>query len=302
MHFSLRGGLPVICLLPYKDPFVREDVKKQIRIGVRKLADAKNRVGAFLVDSGNLLIGYNDDSYPPARLHFVGGGNFGGAGFEFLRYFIELGGMKRTDRVLDVGSGVGRMAIPMTNYLKHGSYVGFDIVPEGVTWCQQKITPKHPNFQFLLADIYSERYNPKGTQDSTTFRFPVEDESVDFVFLTSVFTHLLLPEAEHYLKEIGRVLKKGGRVLGTWFVLNEESRKLMVSAPRTPGLAYPMDGNPDVLVRDLVIPRGAVGFSETLVKQLHSQAGLTITEPWNPGAWCGRADFLSYQDIVVATK
>ncbi|MDZ4695339.1 MAG: class I SAM-dependent methyltransferase [Deltaproteobacteria bacterium] len=281
---------------------MREDIKKQVGTVLRKLAEAKTGLGALLVDSGNRLLGQTDDSYPPARLHFVGGGNFGGTGYEFLRYFIELGGMKRTDRVLDVGSGVGRMAIPMTNYLKHGSYLGFDIVPEGVKWCQQKITPKYPNFQFALADIYSERYNPKGTQDSTTFRFPVDDESVDFVFLTSVFTHLLLPEATHYLKEIGRVLKKGGRVLGTWFLLNEESRKLMVSAPNSPGLVYPMDGNPDVLVYSLDIPRGAVGFSETLVRQLHAQAGLKIAEPWNPGSWCGRADFLSYQDIVVATK
>lgn len=58
----------------------------------RVLANVKANLGALLVDSGNWLLN-QDASIPPARLHFVGHGSFGAVGFEFLRYFIELGGI-----------------------------------------------------------------------------------------------------------------------------------------------------------------------------------------------------------------
>lgn len=210
--------------------------------------------------------------------------------------------MKPTDTVLDVGCGVGRMALPMTNYLKRGRYIGFDIVPEGIAWCRDHITTKHPNFQFVVADLYNERYNPGGKQKAKDFRFPVDDTSVDFVFLTSVFTHLLLPDATRYLREIGRVLRPGGQILGTWFLLNDESRTFMPTVKNGLGLVHSVDGSRDVLVHDLSIPEAAVGFSEGLVRDLHCGAGLTIQDPIHFGSWCGRENFLSYQDIVVAKK
>lgn len=50
-------------------------------------------------------------------------------GEQFLQYFIELGGLKPSDRVLDVGCGIGRLAIPLTQYLDaRGGYAGLDIV------------------------------------------------------------------------------------------------------------------------------------------------------------------------------
>ena len=41
----------------------------------------------------------------------------------------------------------------------------------------------------------------------------------DVAFLTSVFTHMLPEDVEHYLDELARVLKPGGRTLITWFLL-----------------------------------------------------------------------------------
>jgi SAM-dependent methyltransferase len=280
-----------------------EGLKRRLPLGMRRiLVNSRASLGACLVDLGNWVLNQQDDAVPPTRLHFVGNGSFGAAGYEFLRYFIEIGEMKPTDSVLDVGCGVGRMALPMTNYLKQGRYLGFDIVPKGIAWCQQKITPEHPNFQFVFADIHNEHYNPKGKQRGADYRFPVEDASIDFVFLTSVFTHLLLPEASHYIRESSRVLRSGGRMLGTWFLLNEESRHLMPTATHSPRLTHPIDALGDILVHDLSIPECAVGFSETLVRNLHQNSGLTIHEPIRYGSWCGRKEFLTYQDIVVAKK
>src|SRR5688572_13819673 len=73
---------------------------------------------------------------PPRGLDFVGGGNFEGIGKGFLHYFTELGGLQPEEKVLDVGCGIGRMAIPLTGYLsKTSEYHGFDIVKAGITWC-----------------------------------------------------------------------------------------------------------------------------------------------------------------------
>ena len=47
---------------------------------------------------------------PPPELNFVGTPDFAEIGQEFLRHFIEPGGLLPSHRVLDVGCGIGRMA------------------------------------------------------------------------------------------------------------------------------------------------------------------------------------------------
>ena len=42
------------------------------------------------------------------------------------------------------------------------------------------------------------------------------------MILTSVLTHLLEDEAEHYLAETARVLEPGGRALATFFLLDDD--------------------------------------------------------------------------------
>lgn len=255
----------------------------------------------YSLDFIDLLLGRRDELIPKRRMSAsVGDGDFKERGEEFFRYFIELGGLKPTDRILDAGCGVGRMAVPLTTYLdKDGSYEGFDIVAGGINWSTKTITSKYPNFRFQLADIYNSSYNPKGGYKASEYKFPYENESFDFVFLTSVFTHMLPMDIENYLSEITRVLKRGGKCFITFFLLNAESVKLIEAKLSTLDFKYTFEEYSTISKN---APESAVAYNEYLIKKLYEKYGLTMAEPIHYGSWCGRKEYLSYQDIVLAVK
>jgi SAM-dependent methyltransferase len=129
---------------------------------------------------------------------------------------------------LDIGCGIGRIAIPLTNYLnKNGSYEGFDIVKKGVDWCKKNISENYPNFQFLHINLKNDLYNLNTEKEAKNFVFPYKNDDFDLIILTSVFTHMIPEDMENYLFEINRVMKIGGKCLVTFFVLNSESKKFM---------------------------------------------------------------------------
>lgn len=258
------------------------------------------RIYYYLMNPIYLLLCPRDKLLPPpAKRAFMSKGDFEKVGDEFFQYFIELGALKPDEKVLDVGCGTGRMAVPLTKYLdKRGSYEGFDIVPEGIKWCQEKITSQYPNFRFQLADIFNKRYNPKGKYKASEYKFPYENESFDFVFLTSVFTHMLPEDMENYFREITLVLKKGGRCLITFFLLNEESEQLINKGKSSLDFKYKFA---TYQIIDTGIPEKAICYDEAFILGLYEKHGLKIKLPVHYGSWCGRTDFLSYQDIIEAT-
>jgi len=240
---------------------------------------------------------------PPRSMIFVDYGGlekFEKIGQEFKNYFIQLANLQPSHRVLDVGCGIGRMAIPLTNYLsKEGEYWGFDIVKKGIKWCQRGISPKFSNFHFQYSDVYNKHYNPNGKVQAQIFQFPFDDEFFDFVFLTSVFTHMLPSDLENYLNEISRVLKTEGKCLITFFLLNEESENLVCSGRSTLDFLYKIEGCLTINEND---PETAIAYSEEFVLRLFKKYGLKIAQPIYYGSWCKRDTFLTYQDLIIATK
>lgn len=253
----------------------------------------------FPIDVVEGLMG-RDSMIPPRSMIFIGGGDFAKTGQEFKNYFVELANLQPNDRVLDVGCGIGRMAIPLTNYLsQEGEYWGFDIVKSGIEWCNSRISPRFRNFHFQHIDDYNKFYNPNGKVRTRDFQFPFDDGIFNFVFLTSVFTHMLPADVENYLSEIARVLKTGGKCLITFFILNEESENLIRSGRSTLDFRYKTN---DCLTVDENDPEVAIAYSEKNVISLFEKYGLKIAQPIRYGSWCGRRDFLTYQDLIVATK
>jgi SAM-dependent methyltransferase len=237
---------------------------------------------------------------PPKGLVAVGPGDYEAIGAEFLDYFVRLGHLTPRDRVLDVGCGVGRIAASLTTYLSSsGSYEGFDVVPSGVEWCQAHITPRHRNFRFRTVDIFNTTYNSRGRMRAEDFEFPYPSESFDFAFMTSVFTHMMPNAVERYLHETARVLRKGRRSLITWFILNPESKALIHDGRSR--MSFPHERG-DFRVMDEKLPEMNVAFEESFVRAAYDRAGMRLSMPIQWGAWCGRRDHLSFQDVVIGEK
>lgn len=265
-----------------------------------RLKAAIKRLLYLPLDGLDVLLGKRDVLQPPRRLVYIGNGDFKQLGQDFLKHFIEVGQLQSQEAVLDVGCGIGRMAIPLTGYLKDGGrYEGFDVVPEGVLWCQRHISAKFPHFNFRLADIRNKEYCPKGSVQASLFQFPYDNDSFDFVILTSVFTHMLPQEIEHYFSEINRVLKTGGRCFSTFFLLNAESLRHLDVNTGELNFQYEGDGYRTI---HKTRPEYGLALYEEWVRKLYKTNGLRILNPIRYGSWCGRGDFLSQQDIIVAVK
>lgn len=237
---------------------------------------------------------------PPKLLIFVGGGNFRKIGAEFFRYFKEFAGLEPHEKILDVGCGIGRIALPLTRYLdKNGCYEGFDVVKPGIQWCMNRITKRHANFSFRFVDLYNRNYNPQGKYRASDFKFPYNGQSFDFVFLISVFTHMLPEEMENYFSEIARVLKKGGRCFITFFLINKESLGCIAAKKSFVEFKYDFD---NYWAIDDKVPEATVAYDEMFVRGMFMKNGLQIRTPILFGSWCGRENFLSYQDVIIAAK
>jgi SAM-dependent methyltransferase len=244
--------------------------------------------------------GSTADLLPPKELQKFVGGDYKEIGVLLLSYLVDLCGLQPDEAVLDVGCGSGRVALPLTGYLSDvGRYAGFDISQEAIAWCKENISRSHPNFDFIVADIHNALYNPKGKHQSLDFVFPYPDASFDVVFLTSVFTHMFPPDVKHYLDEISRVLKPGGRCLSSYFLLNEESLALSAAGKGNRQFKHEMPG---YRTETNKISESAIGIPETFIRDVHEEYGLKVQEPVLYGNWSGRTDFFSYQDVIIAVK
>jgi ubiquinone/menaquinone biosynthesis C-methylase UbiE len=137
-----------------------------------------------------------------------------------------------------------------------------------------------------------------GRQSASEYVFPYPDARFDVCMATSVFTHLLADETEHYINEAARVIKPGGAMLASFFLLNEESLRCIEQGKSSLAFADQLNGcrisNPDT-------PEAAVAYNESSVHAMLQRAGFEIVYQ-QFGGWCGRPvvgeDY--YQDFLVA--
>jgi ubiquinone/menaquinone biosynthesis C-methylase UbiE len=254
-----------------------------------------------IVDGVDFILGRREPFTPPKGLLRIAARpdtDFKESGKAFLGFLINECGLKPYEKVLDVGCGVGRIAVALTGYLDaNGCYEGFDIVQKEIDWCVENISSRFHNFRFRLADVYNLTYNPKGKMLASQYRFPFGDGTFDLVVLASVFTHMLTPDVDHYLAEISRVLKPGGRCAISLYLLNAESKKNIDAGLSLFDFKHELAG---CWAQDGRNPEIAIAYPEESVRRMFQKHRLMIREPVLYGTWSGTRQ--QAQDIVIASR
>ncbi|WP_265132634.1 class I SAM-dependent methyltransferase [Chryseobacterium oranimense] len=249
----------------------------------------------FPIDLYDGLTGKRSKNEPKKGDIYVGGSDFIPHGIRQVNALKKYIGLQNTDHVLDVGCGIGRTAVALTEVLDKGTYDGFDAVEKGINWCNKHIGNKHPNFKFKFTPIYNDLYNTF-IQKAEHFTFPYHDAQFDKAFLFSVFTHMQIPEIKRYLSEISRVLKSDGQCLATFF-LYDETKKEFGTMP------FPHQYEGYRLMDDKVTAAN-IAVSIPLLNQMAAEAGLKVITIkggfWRTDVEKEGAD--EFQDIVVFNK
>ena len=125
-------------------------------------------------------------------------------------------------KLLDLGCGDGVLAFPLARLLgPQGEYRGIDLQAEWITWLQENVTPRWPNFRFDLIDIRNSYYNPSGAIRPREVRFPYPGDYFDVVVANHVLMYLLAEELTQYLAEIYRMTAPGGVCYATAFIVDD---------------------------------------------------------------------------------
>jgi SAM-dependent methyltransferase len=210
--------------------------------------------------------------------------------FDLVRQRCKL---RPTDRILDIGSGCGRLAIPLTEYLNaEGAYDGFDVVLPMVEWCREEISTRFPRFRFHHASLKNTLYSESG-DDAKNYRFPFADRTFDVVVALSVFTHLLPPSAARYAEETARVLKDDGRGFLSFFLRTEdyddEYAQIKV-AYRYADHSVSVDENPEAVI----------ALDERWVLSMLRAGGLSVDDI-SYGSWNNHRGG-GLQDVIVVSS
>lgn len=238
---------------------------------------------------------------PPLFKLGVGSGDWHEVGRQLAGLLIERGGLARDDRVLDLGCGLGRVVQPLRRYLsRRATYLGIDVSPHYIAWNRDEIEARDPRFRFAWLDVKSEAYHSEGGLEPEKARFPSAADSFDFAIATSLFTHLDAPATERYLAELARVLRPGGRLFATFFLLDEKVRQRMRAGQANFDFRYPVaKGGWTAFPKS---PDQAIAFEREWLLAALERAGLRLLEPIEAGQWSGAVGGPTYQNLLLATR
>ena len=210
---------------------------------------------------------------------------------ETAEFLDRLGLARPGDTVVDIGCGAGAMVPQFARRLGPGGrYVGFDVHAPSIDWCRARYA-HDPRMSFTLAEIASA-YGTASGAPATSFRFPIEGAAADLVLAKSVFTHLLAPEAAHYLAETGRVLKPGSAAVVTAFLFEASPAGLPLVRR-----AFPF-GDSVVRWRLRARPTAAVAYERSAFEGMVAAAGLRVQ--WmSPGYFPGSASVTGQDTLLL---
>ena len=110
--------------------------------------------------------------------------------------------------LLDIGCGIGYFTIPAAKIINKGNVIGIDITSEILDIAKRKVE-NIKNIEFRKNEEYS---------------FPVEDNSIDYVFVCNVIHEI--EDKVRFFAEVKRVLKNQG-----YFCIIEWDKRNMKNGP-----------------------------------------------------------------------
>ncbi len=224
-----------------------------------------------------------------------------------------LTGYDGSGQLLDVGCGFGRTALALFHLIHPpGSYTGFDINPKIIAFAQKLFEQKERGglFHFDHFPIANSFYpQENATASAEEFQFPYEASRFDLVVMFSVFTHLCTAAMTNYVLNISRVMRAGGRVLTSAFLLEntpteQTTEKLWRNNPsrRTPQESPDPRDHGKLKVINPAVPDHMVLYRLQTLTSAFQEAGFSLVGQPHWGSWSGRPDFLSHQDYLVFQK
>ena len=140
---------------------------------------------------------------------------------QLLKKMIDLADIKGDEIVLDLGTGGGFLAIGFANFLKNGKIYGVDRYNIKYDSLRSKLFDKI-KINFIgntlknakkNAEIENQEKKCEFISADLTKPFDFDDNCFDII-LSSQFLYCLSPQKrKSVLKEIDRVLKKGGKII-----------------------------------------------------------------------------------------
>ncbi len=255
---TLRKVVPSTAALTYNPVFKAAsrifDVVPQLMF--RELRNLPPNYMRIRIGAGNRLFS-NHISY------LIGAQNF-------WYYMLGHGIVSPKSTIVDIGSGCGRYAHHMRDYIFKGErftghYYGIDIDTEMLEWCKKHFDSER--FSFFHSSHSSKTYENAEPGDGF-YKIPVRDNSADLVFSTSLYTHLLEGEMENYTQEACRILKPGGYM--AMYVFSMDSPPPTFGARHTfshrIGPAY---------VESMANPEAAVAYEDSYLLDLARRAGFS---------------------------
>jgi SAM-dependent methyltransferase len=188
---------------------------------------------------------------------------------DFWFFVMSRGWVDMDSTIVDIGCGCGKFAHHLRDYEFNGSafqgkYIGIDIDQEMLDWCGHHFD--HERFEFYQSTHASKVYNENG--NGSLYTLPMPPDTVNFVFSSSLFTHLLEREVNNYMSESFRVLVPGGIMAMNCF--------LMDYPPPTMGGRHTFQHRiGEAFVESLKLPEAAVAFNSSFLLDLAAKIGFT---------------------------
>jgi SAM-dependent methyltransferase len=177
---------------------------------------------------------------------------------------------KTNNHILDVGCGTGFLGIASEPFLgNEGIYLGIDVIRRNIEFCKKHYPRGSHAFHHL--DVRNPTYAPE--QKAGKENWPVADESMDMVTALSVWTHLNEEDATFYFREVGRVLKSGGRSILTFFLLDDHYYAGLENRSDAPGRYH--TSSQDRWIFDTPCSQSGHWFHRRLVEQPEDAIGVT---------------------------